>query len=107
MHSWEIVKWQDNVAEDIRKNQFNYNENLINAILEVACQVAKLREDLSGKKLLPDVNVENEIKPIALPPEFFNKDGEIDLSKVTGEQARKYFIHVLGIKFPVGVSKVK
>ena len=45
MHSWEIVKWQNNVAEDIEDEKLERDENLLNGLLEVSFQIAKLRED--------------------------------------------------------------
>lgn len=41
-----------------------------------------------------------DIIPDELPESFYNDEGEIDLSKVTGNQARKYMAN-LGIPFPV------
>ena len=37
--------------------------------------------------------------PEGLPDRFYNKDGEVDLSRVTGEDAWKYFA-AQGIKLP-------
>lgn len=44
MRSWEIRKWQDNIAEDIKEDKLQLNENLLNGILEVAFQLASLQE---------------------------------------------------------------
>lgn len=46
--------------------------------------------------------------PEGLPDHFFNKEGELDLSGVTGEEARRYF-QAIGIKLPIigGVVRSK
>jgi hypothetical protein len=49
----------------------------------------------------------DDIGPEGMPNEFFNDDGELDLSKVPGEDARKYFEVRLGIPMPPGVSKIR
>ncbi len=41
----------------------------------------------------------NDILPDNLPEKFFNEEGEVDLSRVTGSEARKYMAAV-GIHFP-------
>lgn len=38
--------------------------------------------------------------PENLPDKFFNDEGEVDLRRVTGEEARKYF-SMLGMQLPV------
>ncbi len=43
--SYNIANWQNNVADDSEKNVLNFNENLINSILEVSVQLARLREE--------------------------------------------------------------
>lgn len=45
----------------------------------------------------------DDMVPEGLPDKFFNEDGEIDLSKVTGAEARKY-MGLIGIKLPIGTS---
>lgn len=50
---------------------------------------------------------DSDIGPDGMPDEFFNDDGEIDLSKVKGEDARRYFEARLGIPMPPGVSKIR
>lgn len=43
--------------------------------------------------------------PEGLPDEYFNDEGEVDLSQVTGSQARQYLAHI-GMPFPEsGVSR--
>lgn len=42
----------------------------------------------------------NDIIPEGLPDHFYNKNGEVDLSQVTGKEAFKY-MSALGIPFPV------
>lgn len=50
----------------------------------------------SGKKRqYTDANV-----PEGLPDRFYNKDGEVDLRQVTGEEAYRYFSS-MGIRLPV------
>lgn len=108
MIAGQIKKWQDNISDDVASHKEIGKENLVNAILEVACQLAGLREDLRNKSLA--TNIFNDINipsgpPKWIPKKYFNDKGEIDLSKVTGEEAREYFIKFLGISFPVGVSR--
>jgi hypothetical protein len=81
MHSWEIAKWQANIFEDVNKGTLG-EENLINAILEVAGNVAKLREELQEVKQT-NVNVTNTI------PHF----------------PSKYGIRIFGIKIPISICK--
>lgn len=38
--------------------------------------------------------------PEGLPDKFFNEDGEVDLRKVTGEEAYKYMSSI-GVKLPI------
>ena len=46
-----------------------------------------------------------DVIPEGLPDEYFNEEGEVDLSKVTGAQARKYLEHI-GMPFPpAGVAR--
>jgi hypothetical protein len=49
----------------------------------------------------------DDIGPQGMPDEFFNEDGEIDLRKVKGEDARRYFEMKLGIPMPPGVTKFR
>jgi len=42
----------------------------------------------------------NDIIPEGLPSHFFNEEGEVDLSRVTGMEARKY-MQAIGIPMPV------
>lgn len=44
-----------------------------------------------------------DVIPDGLPDEFFNAEGEVDLSKVTGREARKY-MSLIGINLPVGMA---
>jgi hypothetical protein len=46
--------------------------------------VQKVKEEGGGRMVYDDPNVE------ALPDRFFNEDGELDLSKVKGEEAVAY-----------------
>ena len=48
-----------------------------------------------------------EVGPEGMPEHFFNEEGELDLSKVTGEEARRYFETRLHIPMPPGVSRMK
>lgn len=47
----------------------------------------------------------DDIGPQGMPDEFFDENGEINLSQVQGESARRYFEMKLGIPLPPGVSK--
>lgn len=118
MEWYNIQKWQDNVAEDIANDKLNYNENLINAILEVAAQLSLIRQDFaldrwfnldSGRKIaLPQFPKEFRISNLPkIPAKYLNANGEIDLSQVTGEDAREYFVKFLGMSLPVGISRRK
>jgi hypothetical protein len=49
----------------------------------------------------------DDIGPEGMPAHFFNEDGEIDLSRVKGEEARGYFERRLGIPMPPGISKIR
>lgn len=119
MESFNIKNWQDNVAEDIVNKKLVYEENLINSILECAYQLAKLREALHPGNFFSNTNSSGKIDfphfprnftvtipdlP-KIPKKYLNDAGEVDLSKVTGEEAREYFIKFLGLKFPVGVTR--
>jgi len=42
----------------------------------------------------------NAAVPAGLPDHFFNDEGEVDLSKVTGAEAYKYFM-MQGVKLPM------
>jgi len=46
------------------------------------------------------------IGPERMPDEFFDENGDFNLSKVPGEYARRYFEQVLRIPMPPGVSKI-
>ena len=48
-----------------------------------------------------------DIGPEGMPDEFYDEDGEINLSQVKGEDARRYFETRLGIPMPPGVSKMR
>jgi hypothetical protein len=50
---------------------------------------------------------EDEIGPQGMPAHFFDENGEINLSKVKGEEARRYFETRLHIPMPPGVSRMK
>lgn len=106
-----IQNWQNNIAEDVKNKKLAFDENLINAILEVASQLAKFREDLRNRIFdfpkFPETIPIPLPTPVPLPDKYFNSKGEVDLSKVTGEDARKYFVKFLGIELPIGVSRVK
>jgi hypothetical protein len=111
MKSFQIRKWQDNYAETCSKEK-DKDENLVNAVLECANQLAEINERLEEADFKPNVvvNVDNNLLPglhKIIPPKYWNDKGEIDLSQVTGEEAREYFIKFLGISFPVGVSRTK
>jgi hypothetical protein len=41
----------------------------------------------------------DDVIPEGLPDEFFNEEGEVDLSRVTGQQAKQYFAK-MGMPFP-------
>jgi len=107
-----ILNWQENIYKDADENQLATNENLINAVLEVAYQIALFREELKPILLRPQeqlsrLSVEVENMP-RIADKYLDKDGAIDLSKLTGEEAREYFISVLGINIPInGVVKRK
>lgn len=58
----------------------------------------------SGKKRK---DYHDGIGPEGMPDEFFNSEGDFDLSKVSGEKARRYFESVLRIPLPPGVSKLR
>jgi hypothetical protein len=63
---------------------------------------AKKKKGRKGNKYSAD-----DIGPEGMPEHFFNEDGEIDLSKVKGEEARGYFERRLGIPMPTGISKIR
>lgn len=46
------------------------------------------------------------IGPERMPDEFYDENGDFNLSKVKGEQARRYFESVLKIPMPPGVTKI-
>ena len=46
------------------------------------------------------------IGPERMPDEFFDENGDFNLSKVEGEKARRYFEQVLRIPMPPGISKM-
>jgi hypothetical protein len=45
------------------------------------------------------------IGPERMPDEYFNKDGDFDLSQVQGEKARQYFERVLKLPLPPGITR--
>lgn len=57
------------------------------------------RTKAGGKK--PRKHYEHGEIPDNLPDRFFNEEGEVDLSKVTGRDAVKY-LQAIGINVPVG-----
>lgn len=57
----------------------------------------KKKKGKKGNKYSAD-----DIGPEGMPDEFFDENGEINLSKVKGEQARRYFEQRLGIPMPTG-----
>jgi hypothetical protein len=44
--------------------------------------------------------------PEGMPDHFFDENGDFNLSKVRGEEARQYFERRLGIPMPPGISKI-
>jgi hypothetical protein len=118
MEWYNIANWQNNVADDIKNGKLNYDENLINAVLEVALQLAKFRAefkpsrffssnslDFAGKVELPKFPSKSNLDLPKVPKKYLNDAGEIDLSKVTGEDAREYFIKFLGMQLPIGIIR--
>lgn len=58
--------------------------------------------DTEGKKR----KTYDGIGPEGMPDHFFDENGDFNLSKVRGEEARQYFERRLGIPLPPGVTKV-
>lgn len=58
----------------------------------------------SGKKRK---HYSDAIGPERMPDKFFDEQGDFNLSKVTGEEARMYFERQLRIPMPPGVSKIR
>lgn len=46
------------------------------------------------------------IGPERMPDKYYDENGDFNLSKVTGEEGRRYFEGVLRIPMPPGVSKM-
>ena len=62
------------------------------------------KSDTSGKKRKEYADAYG---PEGMPDKYFNEEGDFDLSKVTGEEARAYLEGKLGISFPPGLSKMR
>lgn len=59
---------------------------------------ASLKKNKGGSRT-PSGSYEEGV-PEGLPPHFYNERGEVDLRKVTGKEAYRYFSS-LGIKLPI------
>jgi len=71
--------------------------------IDVDAIYASIEAKHSGRTAKPKKKPRKEYSgkyPQGLPDKFYNKEGEIDLSKVTGEEAFRYFAK-LGIPLPV------
>ncbi len=70
-------------------------------------KIDKGEQSITGKSGKKRKEYLDGIGPERMPDEFFNEEGDFDLSRVTGENARRYFEQVLRIPLPPGVSKIR
>lgn len=100
MKSFQIRKWQDNYSEICSKEK-DKDENLVNAILECANQLAEINEKLCDKDKV--FTVRTDINTPALVHEFFRevqsplgvKLTNLVHNIITGQS---YVVRVFGIK---------
>lgn len=86
MRALEIAKWQDNIAEDIEQGKLNLNENLLNSLLEVAYQLAAIREDWLRGRFKQNVAAPKIEVPVHIGT------------------AKTYYLTVFGLKIPIGLT---
>lgn len=87
-----IIAWRS------QEMHHNFKKQRGDSIVETSTQ------SKSGKyrKEYPD-----GIGPEGMPDHFFDEHGDFNLSKVTGEEAKRYFETRLKIPMPPGVSKIR
>ena len=64
-------------------------------------EVTQKREKKSTTKSGKKRKSYDGVGPERMPDEFFDEEGDFNLSKVQGEKARQYFERVLGLPMPV------
>lgn len=67
--------------------------------LKSSSEVPGAGAEVANRKRYSDAQI-----PEGLPDRFFNKDGEVDLRQVTGEEAYRY-LSSMGIKLPVMLGR--